>query len=43
MDKNRNIINNPATGIAITEYKYNQVGNRIQTLNYDKDRVAVKM
>jgi hypothetical protein len=42
MDKNRNIINNPETGVAITEYNYDEAGNRIETLKYDKDKVPVK-
>ncbi|MCX6327091.1 MAG: hypothetical protein NT144_10650 [Bacteroidia bacterium] len=43
MDKDRNIINHPETGVAITEYKYDELGNRIDTLKYDKDRVPVKI
>jgi YD repeat-containing protein len=43
MDKNRNLINDPENGIAITEYKYDDLGNRIETLTYDKDRVPVKI
>jgi YD repeat-containing protein len=43
MDKNRNLINDPENGVAITEYKYDDLGNRIETINYDKDRVPVKI
>jgi hypothetical protein len=42
MDKNRKVINNPETGVAITEYKYDDLGNRTETLRFDKDRVPVK-
>jgi YD repeat-containing protein len=42
MDKNRKLINSPETGVAITEYKYDETGNRTETLRYDKDRVPVK-
>ncbi len=42
MDKDRNIINHPESGVAITEYKYDELGNRTETLRYDKDRVPVK-
>ena len=42
MDKDRNIINHPENGVAITEYKYDELGNRTETLTYDKDRVPVK-
>jgi hypothetical protein len=42
MDKNRNIINHPESGVAITEYKYDEVGNRTETLRYDKERVPLK-
>ncbi len=42
MDKDRNLINDPNSGVAITEYKYDDLGNRTETLRYDKDRVLVK-
>ena len=42
MDKDRNVINSPENGIAFTEYKYDEVGNRTETLRFDKDRVPVK-
>jgi YD repeat-containing protein len=43
MDKNRNLINSTDNGVAITEYKYDDKGNRTETLKFDKDHVAVKL
>jgi YD repeat-containing protein len=43
MDKDRNLINHPENGVAITEFKYDDLGNRTETLTYDKERVQVKM
>jgi YD repeat-containing protein len=43
MDKDRNLINSPENGVAITEYKYDEVGNRTETLRFDKDKVPVKL
>jgi hypothetical protein len=43
MDKNRILMNNPANGVARTEYKYDELGNRTETLRFDKDGVAVKL
>ena len=43
MDKDRNLINSPENGVAITEYKYDEGGNRTETLTFDKDRVPVKI
>jgi hypothetical protein len=43
MDKERNIINNPETGVAITEYKYNEAGTRTETIRYNKDKAPVKL
>jgi len=43
MDKGRNLINSPENGVAITEFKYDEVGNRTETLTFDKDRVPVKI
>jgi YD repeat-containing protein len=43
MDKDGNLINHPESGVAITEYKYDEVGNRVETLTFDKDRVPVKV
>lgn len=42
MDKDRNVADNPDTGIAITEYKYDGTGNRTETLTFTKDMVPVK-
>jgi YD repeat-containing protein len=43
MDKDGNVINNPDSGVAITEYKYDELGHRTETLTFDKDRVPVKV
>jgi len=43
LDKDGNIINSPENGVAITEYKYDELGNRTETLTFDKDRVPVKV
>jgi len=43
MDKDRNIMNHPESGVAITEYRYDEAGNRTETLRYDKERVPVKI
>jgi hypothetical protein len=40
-DKDGNIINDPGNGVAITEYKYDEIGNRTETLKFDKDKVAI--
>ncbi len=42
MDSNKNISNDPNSGVAIVEYKYDDLGNRTETLRYDKDMVLVK-
>jgi YD repeat-containing protein len=42
-DKDGNVINNPENGVAITEYKYDELGHRTETLTFDKDRVPVKV
>ena len=41
MDKNKNVINNPANGVATTVYKYDKEGHRTETLKYDKNNVLV--
>lgn len=41
MDIDGNVINNPDNGVAITEYKYDDLGNRTETLKFDKDKVRV--
>lgn len=43
MDENRNIINHPESGVAITEYKYDEKGFRTETLRYDKNRTPVNI
>jgi YD repeat-containing protein len=43
LDKNGNLINSPDNGVAITDYKYDEVGNRTETLSFDKDKVAVNL
>jgi YD repeat-containing protein len=42
MDKNRNMINHPESGVAYTEYKYDELGNRIETLRFDKEGAPVQ-
>jgi len=41
MDAEKNIIDNPQDGVAITEFKYNEQGHPTDTLKYDKDRVLL--
>ena len=41
LDKNRDLISDPNSGVAITAYKYDKAGNMIETLRYDTDRVLV--
>jgi YD repeat-containing protein len=43
MDKDRNLINSPENSVAIIQYKYDELGNRIETLTFDKDKVPVKV
>lgn len=43
LDKDRNVINHPQSGVAFTEYKYDEAGQRIETLRFDKDKVLVKI
>jgi hypothetical protein len=42
MNKERQLINNPSDSVAITQFKYDATGNRIETLKYDKDKVLKK-
>jgi YD repeat-containing protein len=42
LDKDGNLVNN-SNGVAITQYKYDEQGNRTETLNFDKDNVPVKV
>jgi hypothetical protein len=37
MDEDMNVVNNPGNGVAITEYKYDKQGRRIETLRFDKN------
>jgi hypothetical protein len=41
LDKEKNIVNNPANGVAIVAYKYDDQGQRTETLQYDKDNVLI--
>jgi YD repeat-containing protein len=43
LDKNGNLINSPDNGVAVTTYKYDELGNRTETLTFDKDKVPVKV
>lgn len=42
MDKDKNVINDPNSGVAIMEYKYDETGRRIETLRFDKDGKAIE-
>lgn len=42
MDENKNIVNHPGNGVAVTEYKYDDKGRRTETLRYDKDGNGVE-
>ena len=43
MDKDGNLINSADNGVAVTSYKYDDLGNRTETLTFDKDNVPVKL
>jgi YD repeat-containing protein len=43
MDKDGNLINSPDNGVAITQYKYDELGNRTETLTFNKDMAPVKV
>ena len=43
MDKDGKLINSPDNGVAITQYKYDELGNRTETLTFDKDKTPVKV
>lgn len=43
LDKDRTLINDPESGVAITEFRYDDKGNRIETISYNKDKVQVKI
>lgn len=41
LDGERNLINHPNSGVAITAYTYDEFGQRTGTIQYDKDRVEI--
>jgi uncharacterized protein YkuJ len=41
LDKNRNPTNNPENKVSLTLYKYDDLGNRTETLRFDKDGAPV--
>ena len=41
MDGAKNLINNPQSGVATVEYKYDAEGKRSETIQYDKDGVVI--
>ena len=41
MDPDRNVIENPGSGVAVTAYKYDEKGHRIETLRFDKSGAEV--
>ncbi len=41
MDAEKNIINNPENGVAITEFKYDEQGHPTDTIKYDKERIIL--
>ncbi len=41
MDKDRNLVNDPRNGVAITEYRYDAIGHPSDTLTFDKANVAL--
>jgi hypothetical protein len=43
MDKERNLMNDPESGIAVTEYKYDDFGNRVTTMKFSKDGETAKI
>lgn len=43
LDKDGNLINSQDNGVAITDYKYDEAGNRTETLTFDKDKQPVKV
>lgn len=43
MDKDGNLINSSDNGVAVTEYRYDDLGNRTETLTFDKDKAPVKL
>jgi YD repeat-containing protein len=43
LDKDGNLINSAENGVAVTSYKYDEAGNRTETLTFDKDNAPVKL
>jgi YD repeat-containing protein len=43
LDKDGKLINSADNGVAITSYRYDDAGNRIETLTFDKDNAPVKL
>lgn len=43
MNKERNLMNDPESGVAVTEYKYDDFGNRVATLKFSKDGETIKI
>lgn len=43
LDGNRNVINHPETGVAVTRYNYDEKGKRTETLRFNKDMVPVSV
>lgn len=41
-DGDGNVVNNPNSGVAIVEYKYDDEGRRVETLRYDKEMNPVE-
>jgi hypothetical protein len=41
MDKNKAVMNNPQSGVAINEYKYDAEGRRTETIQYDKEGMVI--
>lgn len=42
LDKDRNPIENPASGVSVIRYKYDDKGNRTETLRFNKEMIAMK-
>jgi hypothetical protein len=43
LDSNRKLVNDPENGVAVMQYKYDELGNRTETLGFDKDMNPVKI
>jgi YD repeat-containing protein len=43
LDKDGNLINSADNGVALTTYKYDDAGNRTETLTFDKDKAPVNL